>query len=260
MSLQGKVALITGAAGGIGLAIGERYARDGMKVILTDLPGDKGEAAAEAIRQSGGWARFQGLDTTDEAAVEALFDKVEAEHGPVEVVVCSAGISAGGVPFHEMALEVFSRVININLIGPFIVGKAAANRMIASGIKGSIIHISSVGSVLGVETSPAYCTSKGGLGMLTKVMSLAMAKHGIRVNAIGPGPTWSPMTKASLNEAAVDMMLSRTPMGRFAEGEEIAGVAAFLAGPDASYITGQTIYADGGRLALNYVVAHPKAD
>lgn len=260
MSLQGKVALITGAAGGIGLAIGERYARDGMKVILTDLPGDKGEGAAEVIRQSGGWARFEGLDTTDEAAVEALFDRVETEHGPVEVVVCSAGVSTGGVPFHEMALEVFSRVININLIGPFIVGKAAANRMIVSGTHGSIIHISSVGSVLGVETSPAYCTSKGGLGMLTKVMSLAMAKHGIRVNAIGPGPTWSPMTKASLNQPAVDMMLSRTPMGRFAEGEEIAGVAAFLAGPDSSYITGQTIYADGGRLALNYVVAHPKAD
>lgn len=260
MSLQGKVAFITGGAGGIGLAIGERYARDGMKVILTDLPGDKGEAAAAAIRQAGGWARFEGLDTTDEAAVEALFDKVEAEHGPVEVTVCSAGISTGGVPFHEMALEVFSRVININLIGPFIVGKAAANRMIASGTKGSIIHISSVGSVLGVESSPAYCTSKGGLGMLTKVMSLAMAKHGIRVNAIGPGPTWSPMTQASLDQPAVDMMLSRTPMGRFAESEEIAGVAAFLAGSDASYITGQTIYADGGRLALNYVVAHPKAD
>lgn len=260
MSLHGKVAFITGGAGGIGLAIGERYARDGMKVILTDLPGDKGEAAAAAIRQAGGWARFEGLDTTDEAAVEALFDKVEAEHGPVEVTVCSAGISTGGVPFHEMALEVFSRVININLIGPFIVGKAAANRMIASGTRGSIIHISSVGSVLGVESSPAYCTSKGGLGMLTKVMSLAMAKHGIRVNAIGPGPTWSPMTQASLDQPAMDMMLSRTPMGRFAEGEEIAGVAAFLAGSDASYITGQTIYADGGRLALNYVVAHPKAD
>jgi NAD(P)-dependent dehydrogenase (short-subunit alcohol dehydrogenase family) len=254
MSTEAKTAVITGAAGGIGLAIAQRYARDGMKVVLTDLPGDKGEAEAEAIRQSGGWARFEGLDTTDEAAVEALFDRIEAEVGPVGVVVCSAGISTGGMPFHEMALEMFARVINVNLFGPFIVGKAAANRMIASGIKGSIIHISSVGSVLGVETSPAYCTSKGGLGMLTKVMALAMAKHDIRVNAIGPGPTWSPMTQAALDQPAVDMMLSRTPMGRFGEADEIAGVAAFLAGPDSAYITGQTIYADGGRLALNYVV------
>ncbi|WP_395651383.1 SDR family NAD(P)-dependent oxidoreductase [Brevundimonas sp.] len=259
MSAEGKVALITGAAGGIGLAIAQRYARDGLRVVLTDLPGGNGEAEANAIRDGGGWARFEGLDTTSETAVEALFDSVEAEVGPVEVVVCSAGIATGGVPFQEMALEVFTRVLNVNLVGPFIVGKAAANRMIASGTRGSIIHISSVGSVLGVETSPAYCTSKGGLGMLTKVMALAMAKHGIRVNAIGPGPTLSPMTQASLNDDAVEMMLSRTPMGRFAEGDEIAGVAAFLAGPDSSYITGQTLYADGGRLALNYVVTHRKA-
>jgi NAD(P)-dependent dehydrogenase (short-subunit alcohol dehydrogenase family) len=260
MSGDGRIALITGAAGGIGLAIARRYAKDGMRVILTDLPGDQGEVEAGAIRQTGGWARFEGLDTTSESAVEALFDTVEAEVGPVEVVVCSAGISTGGVPFQEMPLEVFTQVINVNLFGPFIVGKAAANRMIASGTRGAIIHISSVGSVLGVETSPAYCTSKGGLGMLTKVMALAMAKHGIRVNAIGPGPTWSPMTHASLDQPAVDMMLSRTPMGRFAESDEIAGVAAFLASADSSYITGQTIYADGGRLALNYVVAHPRSD
>lgn len=260
MNLTGKVAFITGAAGGIGLAIAKRYADDGMRVVLTDLPGGNGETEAEAIRTAGAWARFEALDTTSESEVEALFDKVEAEVGPVEVVVCSAGIATGGMPFHEMPLEVFARVLNVNLFGPFIVGKAAANRMIASGTKGSIIHISSVGSVLGVETGPAYCTSKGGLGMLTKVMALAMAKHGIRVNAIGPGPTWSPMTEAALDAPAVEMMLSRTPMGRFAQTDEVAGVAAFLAGKDASYITGQTIYADGGRLALNYVVAHPKAD
>ena len=111
--------------------------------------------------------------------------------------------------------------------------------------------------MLGVETSPAYCTSKGGLSMLTKVMALAMARHGVRVNAIGPGPTWSPMTEAALDQPAIDMMLSRTPLGRFAEADEVAGVAAFLASEDASYVTGQTLYADGGRLALNYVMSKP---
>ena len=109
------------------------------------------------------------------------------------------------------------------------------------------------GAVLGVAESYAYCVSKDGLGMLTKTMSLALAPHGVRVNAIGPGPTDSPMTQ-HLPEKAREKMLSRTPLGRFGEAAEMAGVAAFLASDDASYITGQTIYADGGRLALNYVV------
>ncbi|QQQ19766.1 SDR family oxidoreductase [Brevundimonas vitis] len=251
---RGQIALITGAAGGIGLAIAQRYARDGMEVILTDLQAEAGEREAKAIREAGGRARFIACDSSDEAAVQGLVDTVEAEVGPITVAVCSAGISKGGKPFYETSLADFTQVLNVNLIGAFIVGKAVAQAMIASGTRGSIIHISSVGAVLGVETSPAYCTSKGGLGMLTKVMALAMARHGVRVNAIGPGPTWSPMTQAALDQPAVDMMLSRTPIGRFAEAEEIAGVAAFLAGPDASYVTGQTLYADGGRLALNYVV------
>ncbi|TCS15272.1 SDR family oxidoreductase [Caulobacter sp. BK020] len=257
MSLDGRVAIVTGAAGGIGLAIARRYARDGARVVMTDLQAERGEHEALAIRSAGGWARFIACDTADEAAVEALVETVEAEVGPIGLVVCSAGISKGGQPFYDTPLEDFTKVLSVNLVGPFIVGKAVARRMIASGVKGAIIHISSVGSVLGVETSPAYCTSKGGLSMLTKVMALAMAKHGVRVNAIGPGPTWSPMTEAALDQPAIDMMLSRTPMGRFADADEVAGVAAFLASEDASYITGQTLYADGGRLALNYVVSKP---
>ena len=257
MSLEGKVAIITGAAGGIGLAIARRYARDGVRVVMTDLQAELGEHEAEAIRTAGGWSRFIACDTSDEAAVEVLVETIETEVGPIDLAVCSAGISKGGQPFYDTSLEDFTKVLSVNLVGPFIVGKAVARRMIASGVGGSIIHISSVGAVLGVETSPAYCTSKGGLSMLTKVMALAMAKHGVRVNAIGPGPTWSPMTQAALDQPAIDMMLSRTPMGRFAEADEVAGVAVFLASEDASYITGQTLYADGGRLALNYVVSRP---
>lgn len=257
MSLEGKVAIITGAAGGIGLAIARRYARDGVRVVMTDLQAELGEGEAEAIRAAGGRARFIACDTTDEKAVEALVETVEAEVGPIALAVCSAGISKGGQPFYDTSLEDFTKVLSVNLVGPFVVGKAVARRMIASGVKGSIILISSVGAVLGVETSPAYCTSKGGLSMLTKVMALAMARHGVRVNAIGPGPTWSPMTEAALDQPAIDMMLSRTPLGRFAEADEVAGVAAFLASEDASYVTGQTLYADGGRLALNYVVSKP---
>lgn len=252
MSLANKVAVITGAAGGIGLAIAQRYARDGAKVVLTDLLEAQGEAEAKTLRDQGLYARFAKLDAADEAAIEALIDAIEAQEGPVDIAVCSAGVTRAGKVFYESDTADFEQVLRINLVGPYLMGKAVARRMVAAQRPGVIIHISSVGAVLGVPESYAYCVSKAGLGMLTKTMALALAKHGVRVNAIGPGPTDSPMT-AHLPEAARKMMLSRTPLGRFGQAEEMAGVAAFLASDDASYITGQTIYADGGRLALNYV-------
>jgi NAD(P)-dependent dehydrogenase (short-subunit alcohol dehydrogenase family) len=252
MNLSGKVAVITGAAGGIGLAIAQRYARDGAKVILTDLLEAQGEAEAKALRDQGRHARFAPLDAADETAIEALIGEIEAREGPVDIAVCSAGITKAGKVFYESDTADFEQVLKVNLIGPYLMGKAVARRMVEAQRRGVIIHISSVGAVLGVPESYAYCVSKAGLGMLTKTMALALAKHGVRVNAIGPGPTESPMT-AHLPETARKMMLSRTPLGRFGQAEEMAGVAAFLASDDASYITGQTIYADGGRLALNYV-------
>ena len=251
--LNGKVAVITGAAGGIGLAIGQRYAEEGVKVVLSDLQADKGQAAARALRDRGLEARFEPLDASDEAAIEALVEEIETTLGPVDIAVCSAGITRATGVFYQTPTSDFEAVLKVNLIGPYLMGKAVARRMVDAGRKGSIIHVSSVGAVLGVAESYAYCVSKAGLGMLTKTMALALAPHGVRVNAIGPGPTLSPMTE-HLPDAARLTMLSRTPLGRFGEAEEMAGVAAFLASDDASYVTGQTIYADGGRLALNYVV------
>jgi NAD(P)-dependent dehydrogenase (short-subunit alcohol dehydrogenase family) len=253
MILKGKVAVITGAAGGIGLAIGQRYAAEGARVILTDMLVDAGEAEAKALADQGHDVRFMPLDASDEAEVEALVAKVEAEVGPVDIAVCSAGITRATGVFYKTETADFEAVLKVNLIGPYLMGKAVARRMVEAGRKGSIINISSVGGVLGVAESYAYCTSKAGLNMLTKTMALALAPHGIRVNGIGPGPTDSPMT-AHLPEAARRTMLSRTPLGRFGEAEEMAGVALFLASEDSSYVTAQTIYADGGRLALNYVV------
>jgi NAD(P)-dependent dehydrogenase (short-subunit alcohol dehydrogenase family) len=135
-------------------------------------------------------------------------------------------------------------------------GREVAKHMAARGGPGSIIHISSVGGTLGVAETFAYCASKAALGMLTKTMALSLAAYGIRVNAVAPGPTESPML-APLPQAVRQRMLSRTPLGRFAEPDEVAAVALFLASDDASYLTGQTIYADGGRLALNYTVEPP---
>lgn len=256
MGLNGKVACITGAAGGIGLAIAQRFAKDGAKVVISDVLEELGQSEARAIRDAGGNAQFFSADTTSESSVDALLAATADAYGPVDIAVCSAGIARGGKPFHETELADFESVLNVNLIGAFLFGKAVARQMVDRKAKGTIINVSSVGGVLAVAESPAYCVSKAGLGMLTKTMALALAPHGIRVNAIGPGPTTTPMT-ASLPPEAVDMMLSRTPLGRFGEAAEMAGVAAFLASDDAGFVTGQTIYADGGRLALNYLAQKP---
>ncbi|MEQ1808449.1 MAG: SDR family NAD(P)-dependent oxidoreductase [Terricaulis sp.] len=253
MRLQGKVAAITGAAGGIGLAIAQRYAAEGARVVMLDLLTDRGEAEASAIRNTGGDARFAKLDASDEAAVNAAVADIEKSVGLIDILVCSAGVAGAPGPFYQTELAEFERTLRINLIGPFLIAKAVAARMLEAKRKGSIIHVSSVGGTLGVAESWPYCTSKAGLDMLTKTMALALAPHGVRVNAIGPGPTDSPMTD-HLPEAAREMMISRTPIGRFGKAEEMAGVAMFLATDDSGYVTGQTIYADGGRLALNYVM------
>lgn len=253
MRLADKVAAITGGAGGIGLAIAQRFAAEGARVVILDLLAESGEREAAALRAAGGRARFLHLDAGDEAGVNNAVADIEAHEGPIDILVCSAGISGAPGPFYATDTAIFERTLRVNLIGPFLIGKAVAARMVAAKRTGSIINVSSVGGQLGVAESWPYCTSKAGLDMLTKTMALALAPHGVRVNAIGPGPTDSPMT-AHLPEAARDMMISRTPLGRFGKAEEMAGVALFLATDESGYVTGQTIYADGGRLALNYVM------
>lgn len=251
--LTGKVAFITGGASGIGLAIARRFVREGAAVAIADLPQSEGAKHAADIVGEGGKAIFLECDTASEEQVEAAVAATEDRLGPVDIAVCSAGRGHAMQMFYEASADVLREVLEVNLIGAFLVGKAVTNRMLAAGRTGSIINISSVGAVLAVPETFGYMVSKAGLSMLTKTQALALADKGIRVNAIGPGPTRSPMTDRLASETTA-MMLSRTPMGRFGEADEMAGVAAFLAGPDSSYITGQTIYADGGRLALNYVV------
>jgi glucose 1-dehydrogenase len=191
----------------------------------------------------------------DAVAIGALFDRIEAEVGPVSVLVNNAGIAQGG-DFLTHDLETFrAGDRRINLTGTFVATQRAARTMVARGIAGAIVNMSSINAQVAIPTIPAYCASKGGVMQLTKAAALALAPHGIRVNAVGPGSIDTAMMAAvNANPEALARALSRTPLGRIGTAREVADVVAFLASPKAAYVTGETIYVDGGRLALNYTV------
>jgi NAD(P)-dependent dehydrogenase (short-subunit alcohol dehydrogenase family) len=178
--------------------------------------------------------------------------------GDIDVLVNNAGI-VHDADFLDLKEEDFDRVLGVNLKGSFLVGQAVARHMVdkvrQGGAPGAIVNMSSINALVAIPTQVPYSISKGGVNQLTRVMALALAPYGIRVNAIGPGSIMTDMLNAVNNDpAARNRVLSRTPLGRVGESSEIASIAAFLASDDASYVTGQTIYADGGRLPLNYTV------
>ncbi len=253
-----KIAVITGGAKGIGLACAERLARDGAKVVIADVDESEGEVSCETIRAAGGEAIFVHCDVGKKLDVRNMVTAVVDMHDQIDVLINNAGIIIGG-DFLEISEKDFDKVIKVNLKGAFLVGQAVARQMVAQiekgGAPGTIINMSSVNAVLAIPTQVPYTISKGGVNQLTKIMALSLAPHGIRVNAIGPGSIMTDILKAVANDKeANDRIMSRTPLGRIGDPEEIASIAAFLASKDASYITGQTIYADGGRLPLNYTV------
>jgi NAD(P)-dependent dehydrogenase (short-subunit alcohol dehydrogenase family) len=254
MRLKDKVALITGGADGIGLACAERFVAEGARVALADINRENGEAAA--ARLDG--AVFVPCDVASKAEVDAAVATTVAAHGRLDICVSNAG-TIHSADFLDIDEADFDRVIAVNLKGVFLTGQAAARQMVAQGGGGVIINMSSVNAEIAIPNQVPYVTSKGGVRQMTKVMALSLASHGIRVNAIGPGSIRTAILDAVMTDkAARHMIMSRTPMGRLGEPAEIASVAAFLVSDDASYMTGQTIYPDGGRLVLNYTV--PVAD
>ncbi|SFE77612.1 SDR family NAD(P)-dependent oxidoreductase [Roseivivax sediminis] len=243
------IALVTGAAQGIGYACAEALAEDGHKVILADLKGDAVIAAAERL---GGHGYACDLGQPDQIA--SLFDKIEADHGPVSVLVNNAGLAVPG-DFLELSLDDWQTVLDVNLTGTFLATQRAAKGMVAAGIEGAIVNMSSINAQVAIPAIASYCASKGGVMQLTKAAALALAPHNIRVNAVGPGSIDTEMMAGvNAKPEAMARVMSRTPLGRVGTPREIGDVVAFLAGPKSSYITGETIYVDGGRLGLNYTV------
>ncbi len=254
--LAGRVCIVTGGAQGIGEACIRRFAREGARVVIADIDDTRGQALATEL---GGL--YVHCDVGDKAQVDALVAQTMAAHGRIDVLVNNAGIFKAA-DFLDVTEADFDTVLRINLKGSFLVGQAVAREMTRNapagphGARGAIIHMSSVNGVLTIPTIASYNVSKGGINQLTRVMALALADKGIRVNAVAPGTIATELAaKAVLtSDEAKARIMTRTPMKRLGEPSEIADTVAYLASDAASYITGEIVVVDGGRMTLNYTV------
>ena len=257
MKLSGKSAIVTGAAQGIGYAIARRFLDEGARVVIADINEEGGREAEEQLSALGE-VHYIHADVGERLDIHNLVASTMDLFGEIDVLVNNAGIVMGG-EFFDISEDDFDKVMRVNLKGAFLASQSAARHMVKrveqGGPAGSIINMSSINAKLAIPSQIPYTVSKGAVRQLTNVMAQALAPHGIRVNAIGPGSIATEMLETvNNNPQARHRVLSRTPMGRIGEPEEIASIAAFLASGDAGYITGQTIYADGGRLGLAYTV------
>jgi NAD(P)-dependent dehydrogenase (short-subunit alcohol dehydrogenase family) len=246
--LEGRVALVTGAASGIGRATADRLASEGAIVVVSDLQDEAGEQAAAELRGAGGEALFVHLDVTDENGWAGAVERVLAERGSLGILVNNAGLG-DLAPIEETTLSDWERTVAIDQTGVFLGMKSCGDALKASG-HGSVINISSIfGTSGGFGTSPAYHAAKGAVRTLTKNVALHWATEGVRVNSIHPGFIRTPILDQARGTEVWDAMTTLTPMGRLGEPEEIAAAVAYLASDDASFVTGLELYVDGGYIA-----------
>jgi len=239
-----RVALVTGGASGIGAAAVEELLAEGWSVAIADIDA-KALAAARKRYEGSAAVRVDALDVTDEPATERLVDAIERELGPIAGVVNSAGIAADRHVF-DTPIDLFRKILDVNVVGSFIVGRAAA-RCMAKRERGAIVNIASVSGVRGSKGRSAYGASKGAVVVMSQVMANDLARHGIRVNAVAPGPVETPMVKAVHADADRELWRRFIPMRRYGRPEEIASVIAFLLDEKrSSFLTGEVIAVDGG--------------
>ena len=251
MRLKDKVALVTGGAQGIGEAIARRFASEGARVLIADRNAEAGRAVAASDPA----LAFFESDVAARGAAASAVEAVLERFGRLDILVNNAGITHAA-PFLELAEEDFDRVLAVNLRAYLAFGQAAARQMVAQGQGGAIVNMSSVNAILAIPDQVPYVVSKGAVNQLTRVMALNLAPHEIRVNAVGPGTIATELARQAVmgSPEARHKLMSRTPMGRLGEPDEVARVVLFLASEDAAYLTGQIVYPDGGRMALNYTV------
>lgn len=246
--LDNKLALVTGASGGLGSAIALGFARQGARVIVADLDQAGAEAVAQSIRDEGGTAWSETIDVTDRAAVRAWADDMGDRIGPIDILVNNAGISGRSRFDEPQSCEVWDRVISVNLEGVFNVTHAFVEQLKTT--RGSIISLSSIVAFVSGPSTAAYIASKGAVRSLTQALARDLAPYGVRVNAVAPGFMLTDMVKPQLAiPGGTDWFMKRAPMGRGGEPEEIVGPIVFLASSLASYVTGAVLPVDGGFLS-----------
>lgn len=262
--MEKRVVIVTGGAKGIGLACVRRFLEDGCHVVIADEDETAGQIALSEFDSFEDHVKYFDCNVADKLSVHNLVAETLSLFGQIDVLVNNAGIALkGGIT--DLDEDVFDRVLAVNLRGAFLASKAVVTHMLEeinsredrsrlSDRPYCIINMSSINDEVSLPDYLAYSVSKGGLRQMTKSMALELAPYGIRVNAIGPGSVKTAMLASVVDSTAQQKILRRTPMGRPAQPDEIASVASFLASEDSSYITGQVIYVDGGRLALNYTM------
>lgn len=258
MRLNNQIAIVTGGARGIGLAIAEKLCAAGAHCVLADIDDAGATNAAATLRQAGGKASAVTLNVADPASVTQMVSRVQAQHGRIDALINNAGIGVC-TPFLETSLEDWNRVMSVNLTGAFLVAQAVAKVMLAQG-GGRIVNITSISGQRGGSGRAAYGAAKAGLELLTKVMAVELAGHGINVNAIAPGAIETELSAIFHDPATRAAYGYLIPQGRYGTPADVANAALFLCADDSRYLQGHTINVDGGFGAAGLILAPPPRD